>query len=149
MHAYQCITPCVLPPCFSSPLWRILLWTNEQMLLIIDTDVLFLQMAERALDVRSGVLLARDAEQALSLLRGLTATFSVVLVNSELLTHDGLPLVEQIRREHRTLPVVVISASMRQKVLEAAAALAAVRRPITPQLDAAFARLRAKAANGS
>jgi DNA-binding response OmpR family regulator len=83
------------------------------------------------------------------LLRGLASTFSVVLVNSELLTHDGLPLVEQIRREHSTLPVVAISAAMRQQVLEGGTALAAVRRPITSQLDAAFARLRAKAASES
>ena len=119
------------------------------MLLVVDNDLAFLQTAERVLDVRSGVLLARSADQALSLLQGIGSAFSVVLVSEDLLTHDGLPLVEQIRREYPNVPVVAISAAMRQQVLEGAKALAALKKPITPELGAAIAQLRAKAAGGS
>ena len=113
------------------------------MLLTVDADVVFLQAVERVLNVKTGVLLARNAEQALSLLRSVGSTFSVALVNSELLTHDGLSLI--LRHEYLNLPVIAITSAMREQVFEAANGLgdaSVVRKPITPELKAAIARLR-------
>jgi CheY-like chemotaxis protein len=121
------------------------------MLLIVDDDPRFLQDAQRALHVEGGVMFARNADQALSLLGELGTEFSAALVDLSLPGTDGFSLIIEMRRRFPNLPVIAMSGVFQEHVLESAKAVGAadaLRKPITSEWNSALSKVHRKTANG-
>jgi two-component system response regulator FlrC len=120
------------------------------MLLIVDDDPRFLEYAERVLEAEGGILFARDAGQALSLMDSLAADFSAALVDLDLPGKDGFSLILELRQQFPKLPVIAMSGVFQTHVLESAKALGAIdvlRKPITTEWNTAISRVRTQVAN--
>lgn len=114
------------------------------MILIVDDDPTFLEKAREVLNRERQVFLASTSQQAFMLAQDLG--FSVVLVDLDLDQEDGLVLIREIKNRFPGLPVIAISESHRQVVLELAQEFGAVEilhKPITPEWKPVVERVRA------
>jgi CheY-like chemotaxis protein len=116
------------------------------MILIVDDDPLFLEKARLILNQTRQVFLASTSRHALRLAADLG--FSVVLVDLDLGSEDGLVLIRQIHQTFPGLPIIAVTESPRRAVIELAQEFGAVeilRKPVTPEWKPVVERVRAMA----
>jgi CheY-like chemotaxis protein len=77
------------------------------MILVVDHDVSFLELASTILNRDRQVCLALDAKQAFQLAQHLG--FSVALVDLDLTGKDGLSFIQQLRANFPDLAIIAIS----------------------------------------
>ena len=114
------------------------------MILIVDDDPAVLEMAREILNRKRQVFFASNAQQVFKLAQDIG--FSVVLVDLDLGGEDGLGLILEISNRFPGLPVIAISASPREAVLELAREFGAVeflQKPVTPEWKSVVERVRA------
>ena len=114
------------------------------MILVVDDDISFLELASKILNRDRQVFLAFDAQQAFQLAKHLG--FSVALVDLDLKGKDGLSLIESLRKNFPDLPVIAISSVLDSHELENAKQLGVaeiLRKPITPDWKPVVERVRA------
>lgn len=117
------------------------------MILVVDHDVSFLELASKILNGDRQVFLASNPEQAFELAKSLG--FSVALVDLDLKGKDGLSLIKKMRECFPELSIVAISSVLRGGELESAKRLGAIevlQKPITPDWKPVVERIRAKRA---
>lgn len=112
-------------------------------LLLIEDDPADLELTLRALRQRGlgdAVIVARDGEQALALLRRAAWRPRVVLLDLKLPKVDGLEVLRAVRAEERTreVPVVVLTSSAEGRDVEAAYRLGANSYLVKPITHEAF-----------
>ena len=120
------------------------------MLLIVDDDPVFLRNAEENLNEGRGILFARDAAHARTLLETVGGGIGVVLVDLDLPGQDGFSLIREVSREYPTMPVIAISGVVQLDVLESAKAMGAratLRKPVSPEWRKTIASVRGGAAS--
>jgi len=116
------------------------------MILVVDDDISFLELASQILNRDRQVFLAFDAQQAFQLAKHLG--FSVVLVDLDLRGKDGLSLIERLRESFPDLPIIAISSVLTPTETDKAKQLGVVevlQKPITPAWKPVVERVRAKA----
>jgi len=114
------------------------------MILVVDNDVSFLELASKILNRDRQVFLAIDAQQAFQLAEHLG--FSVALIDLDLKGKDGLSLIQHLRESFPDLPVIAISSVLSGREIEDAMELGAVEvlhKPITPDWKSVVERIRA------
>ena len=114
------------------------------MILVVDDDLSFLELASKILNRDRQVFLAFDARQAFQLAKHLG--FSVVLVDLDLKGKDGLLLIQRLREHFPELPIIAISGVLSEQTLEQAKELGVVEvlhKPITPEWKPVVERVRA------
>ena len=114
------------------------------MILVVDDDVSFLELASKILNRTRQVFLAVDAQQAFHLAKDLG--FSVALVDLDLKGKDGLSLIRSLRENFPDLPIIAISTVLSERELQKAKELGAVEvlhKPITPDWKPVVERVRA------
>jgi CheY-like chemotaxis protein len=114
------------------------------MILVVDSDPIFLEKAEEILNRDRQVFFASDRKRAFELARDLG--FSVALVDLNLRGEDGLTLIRQLRENFPDLPVIAIGGVFQRDALKSAQALGAVevlRKPITKEWKPVVERIRA------
>jgi two-component system response regulator FlrC len=119
------------------------------MLLLVDDDPKFLEVAEKLLGHGGDVFLAGSAEHAKVLMSTVGGDFTLVLIDLDLPGQDGFSLIREMRLHFPDLPVIAISGVCRENVLESAKLLGAadaLKKPITPEWKVAIRRVQAKAA---
>ena len=77
------------------------------MILVVDDDVSFLELASNILNKDRQVFLAFDPQQAFQLAKHVG--FSVALVDLDLKGKDGLSLIQKLRQTFPDLPIIAIS----------------------------------------
>jgi len=115
------------------------------MLLIVDDDPTFLEAAEQALDDGKGVLFASDGRHARTLLDTVGPDFGVMMVDLDLPGQDGFSIIQEVRRDFPTLPIIAISGVYQSAALESAklvGARATLSKPITPEWNQTIASVR-------
>lgn len=113
------------------------------MILIVDDDPLFLEKARQILNQTRQVFLASNSRLAMRL--AADVGFSVVLVDLDLGREDGLALIRQIHHNFPGLPIIAISESPHNTILELAQEFGAVEilhKPITPDWKPVVERVR-------
>jgi two-component system sensor histidine kinase/response regulator len=118
------------------------------MILVVDDDLSFLELASKILNRDRQVFLAFDAQQAFQLTKHLG--FSVALVDLDLKGKDGLSLIERLRENFPDLPIIAISSALSGRELEHAMELGVVEvlhKPITPEWRPVVERIRATRAH--
>jgi CheY-like chemotaxis protein len=113
------------------------------MILVVDNDVSFLELASKILNRDRQVFLAFDAQQAFQLAEHLG--FSVALIDLDLKGTDGLSLIQKLRESFPDLPIIAISSVLSGRELEDAMELGVVevlRKPITPDWKPVVERIR-------
>jgi CheY-like chemotaxis protein len=114
------------------------------MILVVDDDLSFLELASKILNRDRQVFLASDPQQAFQLAEHLG--FSVALVDLDLKGKDGLSLIQQLTETFPDLPIIAISSVLSGRELEDAKELGAVEilhKPITPDWKSVVERVRA------
>ncbi|HEY7087242.1 MAG TPA: response regulator [Tepidisphaeraceae bacterium] len=115
------------------------------MLLVVDDDPAFLQDADRFLDHECGMLMAGDATQAKKLLDKVGDVCAVALIDLNLPDEHGFSLIRQVHQRFPSLRIIAISGVSHSVVFETAlrcGATEALRKPITPEWNAALKRAR-------
>ena len=113
------------------------------MILVVNSDPVFLERAREILNRDRRVLLASNATRAYELAR--TLGFSVALVDLDL-PGDGLELVRKIHENVPDLPIIAISSAFELDELQGAEDFGVVevlRKPITPAWKSVVERIRA------
>src|SRR4051794_25862740 len=103
------------------------------MILVVDDDISFLEMASRILNRDRQVFLAINSQQAFQLADKLG--FSVALVDLDLKGKDGLSLIKRLRESFPKLPVIAISGVLSDPAVQDAKRLGVAevfQKPITP-----------------
>jgi len=114
------------------------------MILVVDDDVSFLELASNILNKDRQVFLAFDPQQAFQLAKHVG--FSVALVDLDLKGKDGLSLIQKLRQTFPDLPIIAISSVLSGRELDDARELGAVEvlhKPITPDWKPVVERIRA------
>jgi two-component system response regulator PilR (NtrC family) len=115
------------------------------MILVVDDDVSFLELASKILNRDRQVFLAFDAKQAFQLAEHLG--FSVALVDLDLKGKDGLSLIQRLRENFPDLAIIAISSVLSGHELERARELGVIEvlhKPITPEWKPVVERIRAR-----
>ena len=118
--------------------------TRFMMILVVDNDVSFLELASKILNRDRQVFLAFDAQQAFQLAEHLG--FSVALIDLDLKGKNGLSLIQKLRESFPDLPIIAISSVLSGRELEDAMELGVVEvlhKPITPDWKPVVERIRA------
>jgi len=116
------------------------------MLLLVDDDPAFLELARRRLNVGRGILFAGNANHARDLMRTVGADFSVAIVDLKLPGEDGFSLIRELHQNVPALPVIAVTAVYGRDGLQrarAAGAFDALMKPIDAEWNSAIARARA------
>jgi CheY-like chemotaxis protein len=114
------------------------------MILVVDHDISFLELASQILNRDRQVFLAFDARQAFQLANHLG--FSVALVDLDFKGKDGLSLIQKLRESFPELPIIAISSVLSPNETDQAKQLGAVEvlhKPITPAWKPVVERVRA------
>jgi CheY-like chemotaxis protein len=114
------------------------------MILVVDNDVSFLELASKILNRDRQVFLAIDAQQAFQLAEHLG--FSVALIDLDLKGKDGLSLIQHLRESFPDLPIIAISSVLSGREREDAMELGVaeiLHKPITPAWKPVVERIRA------
>ena len=114
------------------------------MLLLVDPDPQFQKAATMMLDIRGGIFLARNAQQAKDLMSTVGADFSLMMIDLDLPGQNGFSLLQEMHRNFPDLPIIAISGVLQQAALDSAMLLGAadaLRKPITPAWKIAMARV--------
>lgn len=114
------------------------------MILVVDHDVPFLELASEILNKDRQVFLAFDPQQAFQLAKHVG--FSVALVDLDLKGKDGLSLIQKLRESFPDLPIIAISSVLSGRELDDAMELGAVEvlhKPITADWKPVVERIRA------
>jgi CheY-like chemotaxis protein len=123
-----------------------LCYDPKVMVLIVDDDPAFLELARRRLDVGRGVLFAGTAAHARDLMRTVGSEFRVALVDLKLPVEDGFTFIRELHENVPELPVIAMTAVYGPDGLQrarAAGAFDALLKPIDDGWDSAIARARA------
>lgn len=119
------------------------------MILVVDNDVAFLELASKILNRDRQVFLASDAQHAFELAQRLG--FSVALVDLDLKGRDGLSLIQRLRENFPDLPIVAISSVLEERKLEEDAmqlgVVEVLHKPITADWKRVVERIRARRAH--
>jgi two-component system response regulator (stage 0 sporulation protein F) len=113
------------------------------MILVVDDDVSFLELASKILNRDRQVFLAFDPKQALQLAEHLG--FSVVLVDLDLKGKEGLALIQKLREKFPELPIIAISSVIGGQELQAAKRLGVtevLHKPISADWKPVVERVR-------
>jgi CheY-like chemotaxis protein len=114
------------------------------MILVVDHDIAFLDLASRILNRDRQVFLASDAQKAFQLVNRLG--FSVALVDLDFKGNDGLSLIQGLRESFPDLPIIAISSvvtAIGTDVAEQIGAVEVLRKPITAAWKPIVERVRA------
>jgi CheY-like chemotaxis protein len=116
------------------------------MVLLVDDDPVFLELARRRLDNGRGVFFAGNANHARDLMRTVGSEFAVALIDLKLPGEDGFTLIRELHQSVPELPVIAMTAVYGPEGLQqarAAGAFDALMKPIDRKWDSAIARARA------
>ncbi|HLJ49111.1 MAG TPA: response regulator [Bryobacteraceae bacterium] len=115
------------------------------MILVVDNDSSFLELASKTLNRDRQVLLASNAEQAFELAK--QVGLSVVLIDLDMKGKAGLLLIQQLRETLPDLAIIAISTTLNNStLLEEAQKLGIaeiLQKPITPEWKPVVERVRA------
>jgi|SRR5579871_5832378 len=114
------------------------------MILVVDDDLSFLDLASKILNRDRQVFLAVDAQQAFQLAQRLG--FSVALVNLDLSGKDGLSLIQGLRASFPDLSIIAVSSVLSEHQRDTVKELGVVevlQKPITPEWKSVVERIRA------
>jgi len=114
------------------------------MILVVDEDIAFLELASKILNSDRKVFLAINAKQAFQLAEHLG--FSVALVDLDMKGTEGLELIGQLRRQFPEMPVIAISTKLENDEITEAMKLGIsdiLQKPITPDWKPIVERVRA------
>ena len=117
------------------------------MILVVDDDFSFLELASKILNRERQVFLATDAKQAFELATHLG--LSVVLVDLDLKGKAGLSLIQEMREAFPDLAIIAISSVLAGSDLEFARKLGVaevLHKPITAAWKPVVERIRARKA---
>jgi len=115
------------------------------MILVVDDDFSFLELASKLLNRDRQVFLATDAKQAFELAKHLG--FSVALVDLDLKGKEGLSLIQRLRESFPEISIIAINTTLTGGELDAARKLGVaevLQKPITPAWKPLVERLRAR-----
>src|SRR5579884_2238405 len=115
------------------------------MILVVDDDFAFLELATRMLNKDRKVFLACDSQQAWELLQHFA--FSVALVNLDLKGPEGLMLIQRLREAVPQLPLIAISATLATAEIAAAKRFGiaeVLQKPITVEWKRVVERVSAE-----
>ena len=116
------------------------------MILVVDDDIAFLELASRILNSDRKVFLAFDSKQAMQLVQHLG--FSVALVDLDLKGHEGLALIQRLRETFPQLPVIAVSSALAATDITRAKRLGiaeVLQKPITAEWKPVVERVRSQA----
>ena len=114
------------------------------MILVVDHDISFLDLASQILNHDRRVFLASDSQKAFQLASHLG--FSFALVDLDFKGKDGLSLIQKLRESFPDLPIIAISSSLTPTETDRAKQLGVVevlQKPITPEWKPVVERVRA------
>jgi len=120
-------------------------YTCLVMILVVDDDFSFLELASKLLNRDRQVFLATDAKQAFELAKHLG--FSVALVDLDLKGKEGLSLIQRLRESFPEISIIAINTTLTGGELDAARKLGVaevLQKPITPAWKPLVERLRAR-----
>ena len=119
------------------------------MILVVDGDISFLELASKILNRDRQVFLAFNPQQAFQLAKNLG--FSVALVDLDLKGKNGLSLIQSLRENFPELPVIAVSSMLSDSMVEDAKELGVVdvlQKPITPGWKPVVEQARRKRFSG-
>ena len=115
------------------------------MILVVDDDFSFLELASKILNRDRQVFLATDGTKAFEMAKHLG--FSVVLVDLDLKGKDGLSLIQKMRESFPEVSIIAISSLLTGGDLDAARKLGVaeiLHKPITADWKPVVERIRAR-----